>query len=150
MCGNLCDPPNDTSKNYHIPKKLYKEDSATKNNQDRLDKIQMDTFVDWAFGCILGAFLADSIGSYWESNSSRMQDSDINYCFTMPGGGIHSIRPGQVTDDSEMALCLMRGIVKSQNDLDCRKNEKILNADIIAREYSRWIDSDPIDIEVSA
>lgn len=28
----------------------------------------------------------------------------------MPGGGIHMIAPGQITDDSELAICLARGL----------------------------------------
>jgi len=30
----------------------------------------------------------------------------------MPGGGPHSVAPGQVTDDSELAMCLMWAILK--------------------------------------
>ena len=31
----------------------------------------------------------------------------------MPGGGFFKVGPGQVSDDSELALCLMQGIINS-------------------------------------
>lgn len=33
-------------------------------------------------------------------------------CMKMPGGGPHFVGPGQVTDDSELATCMMWGIIK--------------------------------------
>ena len=30
---------------------------------------------------------------------------------SMPGGGCHKVAPGQVTDDSELAMCLLHGLV---------------------------------------
>ena len=34
-------------------------------------------------------------------------------CMKMPGGGFFRVGPGQVSDDSEQALCLMQGIINS-------------------------------------
>ena len=60
-------------------------------------------------GAILGAFLGDSIGSFLEfrpvSKSGRHTLSDIDKALSLPGGGAHKVASGQITDDSEMALC---------------------------------------------
>lgn len=36
----------------------------------------------------------------------------------MPGGGPHSIVSGQVTDDTEMAMCLMWALIGSNEKLE--------------------------------
>ena len=33
----------------------------------------------------------------------------------MPGGGPHKLGPGQITDDSELAMGLMKGIIESHD-----------------------------------
>ena len=34
----------------------------------------------------------------------------------MPGGGSWAIGPGQITDDSEMAFCIMNALIQSNID----------------------------------
>jgi len=60
----------------------------------------------------------------------------------MPGGGPHGVGSGQVTDDGEMALCMMWGLTKNQKD------EGVLNLDLnyICEYYKDWILSSPFDI----
>ena len=36
----------------------------------------------------------------------------MNICMSMPGGGPHKVAPGQVTEDSELAMCLMWGLIE--------------------------------------
>ena len=50
----------------------------------------------------------------------------------MPGGGPFNIGPGQITDDSELAMCLMQGIVNSNKDLK-EKEERLLSMKQIAK-----------------
>ena len=42
---------------------------------------------------------------------------------TMPGGGPWRVAAGQITDDSELAMCLMRGILDS---ISIEENNKIM------------------------
>ena len=42
---------------------------------------------------------------------------------TMPGGGPWRIAAGQITDDSELAMCMMRGILDS---ISIEENNKIM------------------------
>ena len=48
------------------------------------------------------------------------------------------LSPGQITDDSEMAISLLRGILNSK--------DWSLDPLLIAKEYLNWHDSDPFDI----
>ena len=56
-------------------------------------------------GSILGAFIGDSIGSALEFRQ-KCSKEDVAMAMTMPG---HVkpwyLEPGQVTDDSELAMC---------------------------------------------
>ena len=54
---------------------------------------------------MLGAFIGDSIGSYVEFATGMIDPNDARLALTMPGGGPWKLAPGQVTDDSELAMC---------------------------------------------
>lgn len=45
-----------------------KDEEYEKINKQIVDEIEKDTFDDRAYGCVLGAFVADSCGSYNEFN----------------------------------------------------------------------------------
>ena len=79
-----------------------------------LQQIPKDTFKDRAFGCILGAFTADSCGSFREF-SEMATDEEMDHVMTMPGNGPFNEGAGQITDDSEMAMCIMWAIVESND-----------------------------------
>ena len=55
----------------------------------------------------------------------------------MPGGGVLGVGPGQITDDSEMALCLARGLIDGQNSK---------HQGAVAEKYLDWLQSGPFDI----
>eukprot|EP00775_Hariotina_reticulata_P002837 gene2837-3130_t len=57
----------------------------------------------------------------------------------MPGGGYWRVGPGQVTDDSEMALCLMQALMH-------HPASTVAPLDDIAAMYIRWLNSPPFDI----
>ena len=54
----------------------------------------------------------------------------------MPGGGCHGVAPGQVTDDSELAMCLMHGLIEGNGKLDVSK---------IVLYYGLWLKDGPFD-----
>jgi ADP-ribosylglycohydrolase len=49
----------------------------------------------------------------------------MDIIMTMPGEGPWDLDPGQVTDDSELTLCLMQGIIKG-SEPQKSKNKKSL------------------------
>jgi len=40
----------------------------------------------------------------------------MDECMRMPGGGPFNLESGQVTDDSELATCLLYGIIEQKNN----------------------------------
>lgn len=64
---------------------------------------------DRALGCVYGAFIGDALGSYCEFEKN-ISDNKMNDVMQMPGGGTFGTAPGQLTDDSELALHLGMGL----------------------------------------
>ena len=76
-----------------------------------MQSIVAGTFEDKANGCILGAFAGDSCGSYLEFSQYFISEEKMDECMKWPGGGPFNVGPGQITDDSELAMCLMWAII---------------------------------------
>ena len=96
---------------------------------------------DRSYGCRIGSFIGDSLGGRYEFMSNYLQqiEKDIQYCngrLDILGGGVHRLEPGQITDDSELALTL------AQNILDHKKPDR----DSLPLYYNKWYASDPFDI----
>ena len=67
--------------------------------------------LDAAKGCIIGAFCGDAIGAVLEFPKEKITPTTVEKAITLPGGGTHKLVPGQTTDDSELAMCLMLAIL---------------------------------------
>ena len=89
-----------------------------------------------SLGCIFGAFLGDSMGSVLEFDQ-KFTEQKIKNAILLIGGGIFQLAPGQITDDSEMALSLAHGLISTPY---------VLNLGEIIKFYRRWFDSNPFDI----
>ncbi len=96
-------------------------------------------FDDLAYGCILGAFCGDALGSYLEFYP-KVSESQVEEALKMEGGGMMKLGPGQITDDSELALCLGHGLVAGNGKL---------NLEEIAIKYKEWYLSNPFDIGIT-
>ena len=88
-------------------------------------------------GSMLGAFIGDSIGSYLEFVRGKQELRTALKGMQMPGGGHWRLQPGQITDDSELAMCQMRGLLAGQGKFDLFH---------LAFYYGHWIDTGPFDI----
>jgi ADP-ribosyl-[dinitrogen reductase] hydrolase len=65
---------------------------------------------DRAEGSILGAFIGDSVGSAVEFKSTVTPEM-VEMSMKMPGNvGPWKLAPGQVTDDSELAMALLHAL----------------------------------------
>ena len=91
------------------------------------------------FGCYAG----DSLGSFNEFETKLQSEDFMKECMTMPGGGPFMVDAGQFTDDSELSLCLMHGLI---NGTTSDQNQTTLDLNSIAEYYGKWIKSDPFDI----
>lgn len=94
-----------------------------------------------ALGCVAGAFIGDSCGGSLEFLEDIERNMDR--AMKMGGGGHFGLQPGQITDDSEMAMSLADGIIRSL------KSGKLTAAKFghsIVMAYKRWYKSGPFDI----
>ena len=92
---------------------------------------------DRSVGCILGAFIGDSLGSYLESKKGVQSLEVVEKGMEMPGGGCWNLAPGQLTDDSELAMCMMHGLVEGKGTLD---------TSLICKYYAQWFKFEPFAI----
>jgi ADP-ribosylglycohydrolase len=84
----------------------------------------------------LGAFVGDSLGSFHEF-SEDVSEELIETVMQQPGGGTFSLKKGQVTDDSELALSMAYGLVEGGGRF---------SGDLIAKYYGLWFKSEPFDL----
>ena len=57
----------------------------------------------------------------------------------MPGGGIHGTGPGQITDDSELAICQMHGLIQGNEDFKPGDDKDyLMSLRWILFWYGRW------------
>ena len=81
-------------------------------------------------GCVLGAFVGDAAGAVLEFiGHKNINETSVAETMKMPGGGVFKVGPGQITDDSEMAMCLLH----AAND-----DHDHLNLDKIAEYFGKW------------
>ena len=85
----------------------------------------------------MGAFVGDSIGSLLEGQRRHFSEEELENVMSMPGGGQYSGAPGQGTDDTEMSMCLMHGLIGGHGRLDLTE---------ITKMYGKWFESNPVDI----
>ena len=86
--------------------------------------------------CIYGAFLGDAMGAFCEFHKPNKNNSKMIFKTEMTViGGV----PGQVTDDSEMALSLAYAI------MDNPMKEELIS-DYICFYYGAWSQTKPLDI----
>lgn len=91
---------------------------------------------DAALGCFLGAVVGDAAGAVLEFIHRQATPEEVDAAMNMCGGGIRNLAPGQITDDTELALCLARALCSSPT----------FDREKIARSYAKWVESKPFDM----
>ena len=89
-----------------------------------------------AQGALLGALIGDAVGATLEFLGGPPTPDEIEHALTLPGGGVLSVAPGQITDDGELTLALARALVDSHH----------YPMDAVASNYLRWLQSSPFDV----
>lgn len=88
----------------------------------------------------LGAYIGHAVGDALGSTTEFMTPNEIRHQYglhdKMIGGGWLKLKPGQVTDDTEMSLALDNSILQNAGVLP----EKV------AESFSQWMRNKPIDI----
>jgi ADP-ribosylglycohydrolase len=85
---------------------------------------------------MLGLMVGDAAGAVLEMQGAVTAD-EVDWALTLPGGGIHEVAPGQVTDDSELAMALYRAV---------NKHGGIWRQSTVCYEYLAWAGSRPFDM----
>jgi len=98
--------------------------------------IAADELLSRSKAVLLGVAVGDALGAPVEFMTPGEIAAKHGRLSEMIGGGWLRLKPGQVTDDTEMTLCLARGIVNS-TEWDLRA---------IAGEFATWLKSKPIDV----
>ena len=96
-----------------------------------------------AMGCLVGLFTGDAAGApleFYRPSPDRTDVDVLENALHMRGGGALGVAPGQVTDDSERAMALLRGLRGAHPMHDG------FPADRIAAEYVAWHGSRPFDV----
>lgn len=89
-----------------------------------------------ARAALFGVAVGDALGATTEFMTPAQIRTQYGVLREIVGGGWLKLSPGQVTDDTEMTLCVARGIVGSGGwDLGT-----------IADRFARWLSGDPADV----
>jgi ADP-ribosylglycohydrolase len=62
----------------------------------------------------------------------------VENALTFPGGGVYNLGRGQITDDSELAMCIMQGMADLETRADPANKTPILNLDGIGYYFGIW------------
>lgn len=101
------------------------------NHENTIDKIQ-----DRIRGALYGVAIGDAMGGpleFLDANEIKMRYGQVR---EMIGGGWLNLKPGEVTDDTQMTLCVAEGILENPSD----------PVQTIGRRFIEWYDSKPKDI----
>lgn len=89
-----------------------------------------------ARAAFMGVALGDALGATTEFMTPREIKAKYKVHRKIIGGGWLGIKPGHVTDDTQMSLALAQAIIR----------ERRWDLDAIASEFVKWMRSKPIDI----
>lgn len=87
-------------------------------------------------GALYGVAVGDALGGPVEFMGPEQIAEKYGRVTTMVGGGWLNLQPGEITDDTQMTLCVAMGIVESPSN----------PTTAIGRRFIRWADGGPKDI----
>ena len=103
---------------------------------DMHDSITMQEILSRARGAFVGLAVGDSLGAPVEFMTTHEIKARYGILNELVGGGWLRLKPGQVTDDTQMSLCIARAIIAA-NGWSLRG---------IADNFAQWMKSKPIDV----
>ena len=94
---------------------------------------------DHIAGAVYGFAVGDSVGATTEFMSKEEIKSQYGEVTKQLGGGWLGLNPGDVTDDTQMMLCVMDALTKFPDDIDRFKCE-------CANNFVDWLSTCPKDV----
>src|ERR1039458_9652289 len=89
-----------------------------------------------ARGSFIGLAIGDALGAPVEFMTAGEINAKYGVLKEIIGGGWLRLKPGQVTDDTEMALCIARAVVTTGG----------WSLSGIADNFSAWLKGKPVDV----
>jgi ADP-ribosyl-[dinitrogen reductase] hydrolase len=89
-----------------------------------------------ARAAFIGMAIGDALGAPVEFMTAGEIGAEYGLLKEIVGGGWLRLKPGQVTDDTEMALCIARALVKNGG----------WSLTAIAENFAAWLKSRPVDV----
>lgn len=96
----------------------------------------MNQYIYYTF---LAGWCAESAGARLEFRKKRFSKLEVSNAMHMIGETTSGIYPGQITDDSEMEICLLTALIEGKND-------EYFPLERIAEKYIEWYKSEPFDV----
>lgn len=90
-------------------------------------------------GAIYGFAIGDAMGATTEFMTRKEIKDEYGVVYNIIGGGWLNLKPGEVTDDTQMTMCVMKAIMKQPQN-----SEEFKNA--CADNFIAWLNSEPKDI----
>jgi len=88
-----------------------------------------------ARAAFVGMAIGDALGATVEFMTTPEIAAKYGVFKEIVGGGWLRLKPGQVTDDTEMALCIARAVAQNQG----------WSREAIAQQFAAWLKSRPVD-----
>lgn len=95
-----------------------------------------NTQSDRIAGAMYGVAVGDALGGPVEFMTAKAIRKELGHVAAMIGGGWLGLAPGEITDDTQMSLCVAQGIVENPDN----------PIEAIGRRFIEWADSGPKDI----
>jgi ADP-ribosyl-[dinitrogen reductase] hydrolase len=99
------------------------------------DRYNREEIRDRARAAFIGMAIGDALGATVEFMTTMEIAAKYGTFREIIGGGWLRLKPGQVTDDTEMAVCIARAIVRNQG----------WSPEAIADNFAAWLKSRPVD-----
>ena len=99
------------------------------------NRYNLEEINDRAHAAFIGMAVGDAMGATVEFMNPLEIAAKYGTFREIIGGGWLRLKPGQVTDDTEMALCIARAIVSNQG----------WSLEAIAANFAGWLKSRPVD-----
>lgn len=94
-------------------------------------------------GCVYGFAIGDAMGATTEFMTSTQIQSQFGVLKQIVGGGWLNLEKGQVTDDTQMSMCIMR-VLQNIDSLDPAFGYEF-KVDC-TKEFIDWLDTGPTDV----
>lgn len=100
--------------------------------------VSKEEFKDKVFGALYGFAIGDAMGATTEFMSEQEIKSKYGRVTDIVGGGWLNLESGQVTDDTQMSMCVAEAIMESATDFGFKSS--------VRDKFIRWYKSNPPDV----